>query len=172
VVAPEHLRNELLRRIALEASFGRAGRIVIKSNAVVDEEMIQALYRASQAGVTIDLIVRGACCLRPGVEGLSKGIRVRSILGRFLEHSRIYSFANGEGIGRESLLMGSADLMERNLDRRVEVLVPITSEDARHRVRSILQACLEDDRYVWSLGSDGGWTSIGSPTGLSAQDRL
>ena len=121
VVAPKHLRNELLRLIAVEASFGQAGCIVIKSNAVVDEEMIQALYRASQAGVAIDLIVRGACCLRPGVEGLSKG--VRSILGRFLEHSRIYSFANGAGVGREALLMGSADLMERNLDRRVEVLV-------------------------------------------------
>jgi polyphosphate kinase len=172
VVAPEHLRNELLRLIAVEASFGQAGRIVIKSNAVVDEEMIQALYRASQAGVAIELIVRGACCLRPGVEGLSKGIRVRSILGRFLEHSRVYSFANGEGVGREALLMGSADLMERNLDRRVEVLVPITSDESRRRVRSILQACLEDDRYVWSLGSDGGWTSIGTPTGRSAQDRL
>ncbi len=127
--------NELLRLMAVEASFGRAGRVVIKSDAVMDEEIIQALYRASQAGVAIDLIVRGACCLRPGVEGLSKGIRVPSIPGRFLEHSRIYSFANGEGVRRDASLMGLADFMERNLDRRVEVLVPITSRDTRWRAQ-------------------------------------
>ena len=172
VVAPEHLRNELHRLIGREATFGQAGRIVIKANAVVDEEMIQALYRASQAGVSIELIVRGACCLRPGVAGLSPTIRVRSILGRFLEHSRIYSFANGEGEGRELFLMGSADLMERNLDRRVEVLVPISSPESRRRVRNILTACLQDDRAVWVLGSDGGWTAAGTPEGISAQDRL
>ena len=114
--------------------------IDIKSNAVVDEEMIQALYRALQAGVAIDLIVRGACCLRPGVEGLSKGIRVRLILGRFLEHSRIYSFANGAGVGREDLLKGSADLMERNLARRVEVLVRPSAPKANGPRSAPLQA--------------------------------
>ena len=170
VVAPEHLRGELLRLIANEASYGVAGRITLKANSIVDEDLIQALYSASQAGAQIDLIVRGICCLRPGVPGISGSIRVRSILGRYLEHSRIYHFSNGDGPGIDRILIGSADLMERNLDRRVEVLVPIDSELARCRVRAILRANLSDDRHVWALTSEAGWVPVGHPDGPSVQD--
>ena len=125
LVAPVQLRTRLTELITREAEHARAGRparIIIKVNAVTDDQMIRVLYRASQAGVPIDLIVRGICSLRPGIPGVSDNIRVRSIVGRFLEHSRIYWFQNG---GSEEMYIGSADLMERNLDRRVETLVPV-----------------------------------------------
>src|SRR5262249_9717650 len=126
LVAPVTLRKGLLALIDREAGFAKAGRsarIEMKLNAITDHEMIQALYRASQAGVTIDLTGRAACRLKPGIAGVSDRITVRSIVGRFLEHSRVYWFANGGGT--PTVLIGSADLMERNLDRRVEVLCPI-----------------------------------------------
>jgi polyphosphate kinase len=172
VVAPEHLRGELVRLIELESTYGVAGRISIKANALVDEGIIQALYRASSAGTRSELQIRGICCLRPGIGGLSGSIRVRSVLGRYLEHSRIYHFANGNGPGRERVLIGSADPMERNLNNRVEVLVPVDDPDARERLRTILRAGLDDDRHVWELDPQGLWTMVGSSAGVSAQDRL
>ena len=116
--------------------------------------MIEALYEASSAGVEIDCIVRGACCLVPGVEGVSEHIRVRSIVGEFLEHSRIWMFANG---GRAEWYIGSADLMERNLDRRVEVVTPVEDHEAQARLARIVEVLLADDRRSWQLGPDGRW---------------
>ena len=130
-VAPVSLRQQfkaLVEREAEHARAGRPARIIIKNNAVADPSMIRNLYRASQAGVAIDMIVRGVCCLRPGIPGISERITVRSVVGRFLEHSRIYYFLNG---GDEEIYIGSADLMERNLDRRVETLCPVHDADLR-----------------------------------------
>ena len=125
---------------------------MIKCNAIVDNAAIEALYEASGAGVEIDLIVRGACCLVPGVEGVSERIRVRSIVGEFLEHSRIWMFANG---GRPEWYIGSADLMERNLDRRVEVVTPVDDPEATARLARIIEVMLADDRRSWLLQPDG-----------------
>ena len=172
VVAPHDLRRELTRLIANEQTAGTNGHITIKVNALVDEQMIRTLSEASRAGVRVDLIIRGMCALRPNVKGQTETISVRSILGRYLEHSRIYRFANGSGPGKARYLIGSADLMERNLDRRVEVLVPIDDSDAQARLDSILEANMSDDRFVWSLGGDGAWTTIGQPDGRSSQDDL
>ncbi len=132
----------LIEREAEHARAGRPAHIIIKNNAVADPAMIKALYRASQAGLPIDLIVRGVCCLRPGVPGISDHIRVRSVVGRFLEHSRIYYFENG---GEPEVFIGSADLMERNLDRRVEVLCPVRDPELRQHLRSVvLDSLLRD----------------------------
>ncbi|HRP07584.1 MAG TPA: polyphosphate kinase 1, partial [Gemmatimonadales bacterium] len=157
IVAPRWMKGHLLHCIAREAEharLGRKGRIVAKMNALVDPDVIEALYRASVAGVEIDLIVRGICCLRPGVPGVSDNIRVISIVGRFLEHSRAAVFRNG---GREEVLISSADWMPRNLDRRVEVAVPI--EDPRHRseIRRVLELMLADNRQAWEMRSDGSY---------------
>jgi polyphosphate kinase len=156
LVAPVSLRrrlNALIERERAHAVEGRPARIVIKVNSITDTEMIQQLYRASQSGVRIDLIVRGICCLRPGVAGVSDRISVRSIVGRFLEHSRIYSFENG---GDPQTLIGSADLMERNLDRRVEVLCPILDRELREYIRdTVLGAYLRDTDRAAVLGPDG-----------------
>src|SRR5476651_1112619 len=136
--APFSLHRALVEKIAREAEHARAGRvarIVAKLNALTEPTIIQALYGASQAGVEIDLIVRGVCCLRPGVAGISERIRVRSIVGRFLEHSRVYWFANG---GQEDLYIGSADLMERNLDRRVEAVCRIRDEGIIRHIRDVV----------------------------------
>ncbi|MBC7999404.1 MAG: RNA degradosome polyphosphate kinase, partial [Leptolyngbya sp.] len=130
LVAPINLRDRfesMIRREIENHKNGKPGHLIFKTNALVDERIIKLLYEASQAGVQIDLIVRGVCCLKPGIQGISDNIRVVSIVGRFLEHSRIYYFRNG---GDEEIYFGSADLMPRNLDRRVEVLVPI--EDKKH----------------------------------------
>jgi polyphosphate kinase len=157
IVAPTTLRArflELVEREALNARAGTPGRIVLKVNSLVDTAVIEALYEASKAGVEIDCIVRGACCLVPGVEGLSEPIRVRSIVGEFLEHSRIWMFANG---GRPEWYIGSADLMERNLDRRVEVVTPVEDGEAQARLARIIDVMLADDRRSWQLGSDGRW---------------
>jgi polyphosphate kinase len=144
----------LIEREAEHARSGRQGRILAKLNALVDEQIIEALYRASNAGVKIDLIVRGICCLRPGVPGVSENIRVISILGRFLEHSRAFLFRNG---GKEEVLISSADLMPRNLERRIEAAVPI--EDPRHRaeIRRLMEMMLEDNRQAWDLRPDGSY---------------
>ena len=152
IVAPGALRPRLLERIAGQAH--PLGRIVMKMNALVDLEMVDALYAAASAGASIDLLIRGVCCLRPGVAGLSESIRVRSILGRYLEHSRIYSF--GSGLDAEYLI-GSADLMPRNLDRRVEALTEIVGDDERDRIREVLSICLHPDIRAWQLQANGTW---------------
>ncbi|MED5510507.1 MAG: polyphosphate kinase 1 [Pseudomonadota bacterium] len=152
--APFTLHEGLLKKIDREiehADAGKPGRIIIKVNAVVEQEMIQALYRASMAGVKIDLIVRGICCLRPGVEGLSENIHVRSIIGRFLEHTRVFYFENG---GNPELWCGSADLMKRNLLRRVETCFPIESKKLRQRVLDDLETYLSDNSQAWILNAD------------------
>jgi polyphosphate kinase len=157
LVAPMTLRPRFLELVAREAANARAGapaRIVIKCNAIVDNGAIEALYEASRAGVDIDLIVRAACCLVPGVEGVSERIRVRSVVGEFLEHSRIWAFANG---GRPEWYIGSADLMERNLDRRVEAVTPVDDPEAQARLGRVIEVMLADDRRSWLLRSDGSW---------------
>ncbi len=186
LVAPLDLAEKsiaLIDREAEHARQGREARIIAKMNALLDKSVVQALYRASQAGVEIDLIVRGICALRPGVKGLSDRIRVRSIVGRFLEHSRIYYFANG---GDEEIYMGSADWMPRNLYERVEVLVPLRDELLRDRVRhEILDAYLADNRkarillrdatYIRAWQSPQGKHKTKPPVGaaaFSAQDFL
>jgi polyphosphate kinase len=157
LVAPETLRSGLMAKIAHEAENARAGLpsgITMKLNSVVDEEIIDALYDASRAGVPIDLIIRGMCCLRPRVVGLSENIRVRSILGRFLEHSRIFRFANG---GEEQLWIGSADAMHRNLDRRVEALVEIRDPEVQAGLQRLLALAVDPATSAWELHSDGSW---------------
>ena len=160
ITAPTDMRGRMIELIDAEAPTDSRGpgRIVLKLNSLVDQPVIEALYRASNAGVSIDLIVRGVCCLRPGVVGLSENIRVRSIVGRFLEHSRIYHFANGDGDGKPVWLIGSADMMPRNLDRRVEALVPIIDASAQQELREIIDVQLADDVLAWVLGPDASWT--------------
>jgi len=153
LVAPVSIRRRLLEFIKRETALGPKGRIIIKCNSLVDGETIRALYRASQAGAKIDLIVRGICCLRPGIPGVSDNIQVISIVGRFLEHSRLYYFHND---GDPCLYLGSADLMPRNLDRRVEVLFPIDDPDMRRDVvENVLAVCLRDTAKSHILQSDG-----------------
>ncbi|HEY0241224.1 MAG TPA: polyphosphate kinase 1 [Gemmatimonadaceae bacterium] len=157
IMAPGNMRArfiEMIGREAKHASEGRGGRIIAKMNALVDTDIIEALYRASQAGVEIDLIVRGICCLRPGVSGISDRIRVISIVGRFLEHSRVFYFANG---GDDEYYFGSADWMPRNFDRRVEAVTPVEDASMHPRLRSLLDTCLEDNRQAWDLQSDGSY---------------
>ncbi len=140
-------------------------------NALVDARCIQALYEASQAGVRVDLNVRGICCLRPGMEGVSENIHVCSIVGRFLEHSRIYTFRRGE---ETRVLMGSADLMPRNLDSRVELVAPVEDPALKAELLDVLERCFADNANTWELGSDGDWTRIG-PEGeepRSVQEEL
>jgi len=162
LVAPRELRGQLLDLIDHEASFGAEGRITVKLNSLVDPMLIEALYDASRAGVQIDLVVRGICCLIPGVPGQSETIRVRSQLGRYLEHSRIICFAHGEQADTEGgtkplYLIGSADWMERNLDRRIEVLVPVTHPKHRAWLDTVFGMLLADDSVRWELASDGVW---------------
>lgn len=166
IVAPHGMRARIIELIegeARAAEKGKPGRIIIKVNGLADEAIIDALYEASQAGVQIDLIVRGICTLRPGMEGLSDNIRVRSILGRFLEHSRIFFFENDE----EQVYIGSADMMHRNLDRRVEALVKVKSEEIASRLRSILSLALADNSTASVLGPDGRWTRLSPEDGVT-----
>ena len=158
ITAPEQLRARISELIEQEMHVPGGGHIIMKMNALADGPMIDQLYKASQAGVEIDLIVRGLCGLRPGVPGLSEHIRVRSIVGRFLEHSRIYHFANGDGPGRPATYIGSADLLPRNLDRRVEALVRVDDPRAAARVVEAVEVSLSDERLAWTLDSDGAWT--------------
>ncbi len=158
LIAPGSMREGLIEEIdktikAHEA--GQSARIVMKMNALVDARCIQALYRASQAGVPIDLGVRGICCLIPGLEGVSETINVVSVVGRFLEHSRIYAFHRGD---EHTYYMGSADLMPRNLDTRVELLAPVEKQELRDELDDTLERCLADDTFAWTLGADGSWT--------------
>jgi polyphosphate kinase len=160
LVAPHQLRAALVERIHRERAAGPGtGHIVMKMNSLVDPDMIDELYAASADGVRIDLIVRGICCLRPGVAGLSENITVRSVVGRYLEHSRIYRFANGAGAGRPTHYIGSADLMPRNLDRRVEALSPIDDPELQDRLDGVLEVDLDDDVLAW-LQRDDRWSKI------------
>ncbi len=157
LVAPLDLRQRIVSMIngqAERAAAGQPARIVMKLNNLVDEAVISALYDASSAGVKIDLVTRGICALRPGIKGLSERIRVRSILGRFLEHSRIFRFGDGED---DEIWIGSADMMHRNLDRRVEVLVRVTDTEHRSRLRGLLDLAVAD-ASAWALRADGSWT--------------
>ncbi|TFG53566.1 MAG: polyphosphate kinase 1 [Gemmatimonadales bacterium] len=155
LVAPRAMRERFLSMIRREihhAESGRKARIIAKMNALVDAELIVALYEASRAGVEIDLIIRGICCLRPGIPDVSDTIRVISILGRFLEHSRAFYFYNA---GREEVYIGSADWMPRNLDRRIEAVVPLDTPQHRRAVRDLLELMLQDNRQAWDLRADG-----------------
>src|SRR4029078_12369814 len=177
------LRKLFLRLIDREAKLAAAGRptrIVAKMNALVDPELIEALYAASQAGVRVDLIVRGICCLRPGVPGVSERIRFISIIGHFMEHSRIFYFSNG---GKDEFYFGSADWMPRNFDRRVEAVTPVDDRALQQRLHPLLRICLADNRQAWELNADGSYVQrnpgddpeisthkllIGDPWGTSA----
>jgi polyphosphate kinase len=170
VVSPVSIRTRIVELIEQEAKLGTEGSITVKVNGLTDPEVIDTLYRASGAGVPIDLMVRGVCCLRPGVPGLSETIRVRSIVGRYLEHSRIYRF--GGTAGPVTLLMGSADLMERNLDRRVELLFPVTDSDLQARLHEVLALDLADDTNSWELGPDSKWSRVTTTAGVSVQRCL
>lgn len=176
LVAPDSVRNGLVERIHREITHHRAGRparIRLKANSVVDEAVIDALYLASQEGVPVDLLVRGICALRPGVPGLSENITVRSILGRFLEHSRVFDFENG---GEPEAWIGSADMMHRNLDRRVEVLVRMPGASTLGPVRDLLDLAFDADTRAWELGPDGTWTrnagQVDLQTTLIEQQRV
>ena len=161
LVAPQGLRPGLIKRIEREAEHARAGRpahIVFKTNHLVDEEIIDALYRASQAGVQVDLQVRTFCTIESGVPGLSENIRTRSILGRFLEHSRVYFFENA---GQPEYWIGSADMMHRNLDRRVEVLVEVADRTARAHIDACLEAAFSAETHAWDMQPDGSWKLSG-----------
>jgi polyphosphate kinase len=165
LVSPVNAREQfigLIRQEMLNAQKGLTGRIVTKMNSLVDPATIAQLYEASQAGVKIDLIVRGMCCLKPGIEGLSENIKVVSIIGRFLEHSRIYYFFNG---GNEQVLIGSADWMTRNLDRRVEAIVPVEDPDIAKDLHEILGIMLADNRQSWELQSNGSYLQRQAPAG-------
>ncbi len=159
LVGPMTLRSKVLELIETETARGPEGRIILKMNGLDDPPVIDALYAASQAGVPIDLIIRSICCLRPGVPGLSETIRVRSIVGRFLEHSRIFSFGSRDA---RRWFIGSADLRARNLDRRIEVVVPVESPPLQARLQEVLDANLEDQTSAWELTADGTWVG---PTG-------
>ena len=170
-LAPQFLRGELTSLISNEAQKGHHGRILIKVNGLVDSKMIDELYAASMAGAKVDLVVRGICSIRPGVKDLSENISVRSIVGSILEHSRIYCFGGPE-LTDTRVWLGSADLMTRNLDRRVEVLFPIENVALKARILDMLALELNDDMRSWELDSNGRWTRTVSTNGIDAQRRL
>jgi polyphosphate kinase len=160
IVSPINTRKKIIDMIEREIRWrrkGGCGRIVMKMNALVDVQTIRALYIASHEGVQIDLIVRGICCLKPGIPGVSEHIRVISIIGRFLEHSRAYYFNNG---GKEELYLGSADIMPRNLDHRVETLFPVFDKELISKVKSDLDLMLNDNVKAWSMKPDGLFSKI------------
>jgi polyphosphate kinase len=174
LVSPTTMRDRIVEEIETTVAAHRAGeeaRIALKMNSLVDAGCIRALYEASQAGVQVDLNVRGICCLRPGVPGLSENVRVVSIVGRFLEHSRVYCFQRGE---EARVLTGSADLMPRNLDSRVELVAPVEDPDLRAEALDVLDRCFADNTSAWELGVDGCWTRIEAPPGeeRSVQEEL
>ncbi|OLC14952.1 MAG: RNA degradosome polyphosphate kinase [Actinobacteria bacterium 13_1_40CM_66_12] len=166
LVAPSSLRAGITQLIEREAKPG--GRIIIKVNNLIDPDIIDALYSASQAGAEVDLIVRSMCSLRPGVPGLSERIRVRSIVGRFLEHSRVFRF----GGNQPDYYLGSSDIMQRNLDRRVEAVVPVTDPKLCGRLAEIFEIALADDVLAWELGPDGMWQRVATERGLNSHKRF
>jgi polyphosphate kinase len=173
LVAPDHLRTGLERLIRQEMDAGPgAGRMILKMNSLSDPAMIDLLYEASEAGVDIDIIVRGICGLRPGVPGLSERVHVRSIVGRYLEHARIYYFANGFGADIPAYYIGSADFMTRNLDRRVEALVPVSGAALQEELQLVLDVNLTDDRLAWTLDRENVWHRVHGPEGVDTHLRL
>lgn len=168
LVAPMNLREELLRLIRREGA-RPDGRVVIKLNNLADTEIVDAVYSAAMGGAEVDLICRGVCVVRPGVPGLSERIRVRSILGQFLEHSRIFRFGTPS---QAEYFIGSADLMQRNLDRRVEALTPVLDPSLQRVLDQILDCCLADDTRSWQLGPDGEWHRVETVKGIHSQQRL
>jgi polyphosphate kinase len=175
LVAPFMLRSRLVDEIRAVAAAGEKGRVRIKVNALTDPTIIEELYKASQAGASIDVVARSICMLRPGVEGMSETIRVRSVLGRFLEHSRVFAFSTPE---RTSYFMGSADLMPRNLDHRIEIVAPVEQPRAQGELDAIFETLLADRATAWELGSDGRWERSkpkknhrGSPTQAALMRR-
>jgi polyphosphate kinase len=171
IVAPKSMRHELLERIEREtenAKLGLPSGIRLKLNSLLDEQFVAALYRASQAGVRIDLYIRGICALKPGIPNLSENIRVRSFLGRFLEHSRIYHFSN---VGNHEIWLGSADLMHRNLDRRIETLIKVTDTAHQSRISGLLDHYGSDEAKCWEMDSQGNWhRKVFSSTGEARID--
>jgi polyphosphate kinase len=158
LIAPAHLRDGIIAEIDETIAAHEAGadvRIAMKMNSLVDKRCIRALYRASQAGVPVQLNIRGICCLRPGVPGVSENIDVVSVVGRYLEHSRIYAF---ERDGEQTIYIGSADLMPRNLDTRVELMAPVRDDALRAELMDAFERCMADDANAWTLGEDGAWT--------------
>jgi polyphosphate kinase len=174
LLAPAHLRDGILEEIDRTIGAherGERARIRMKMNSLVDRRCIRALYRASQAGVPVELNIRGICCLRPGLEGVSENIRVVSVVGRFLEHSRVFAFERDD---EQRVLIGSADLMPRNLDTRVELVAGVDDPRLRDDLLDTLDRCLADDSNAWDLGPDGTWTRRGpqGPEPRSVQREL
>ncbi len=170
LVAPLALREGIVRLIeeqAEKAQRGEPARITCKMNSLTDPRVIESLYEASQAGVRIDLIIRGICCLRPGLEGISENIRVVSLVGRFLEHARVFAFGQGE---EEEIYLGSADLMQRNFDRRVEQLFPLREKRHREKIRRLLELQLADTANAWELKPDGSFERLHSKEGEEPLD--
>jgi polyphosphate kinase len=171
IMAPSDLRARILELIEEQADKGSSGAITFKVNSLVDPEVIDALYRANAKGVVVRGIVRGLCSLRPGVRGLSERIEIKSIVGSFLEHSRIFAFGSLEDSSTK-IFLGSADLMQRNLDRRVELVFPVEDMSARERIKAVLALYLADDTNSWKLGPDGSWKRIVSSRGINSQELL
>jgi polyphosphate kinase len=174
LVSPTTMRERIVEEVEATVAAHRAGeeaRIALKMNALVDAGCIRALYEASQAGVRVDLNVRGVCCLRPGVPGISENIRVVSIVGRFLEHSRVYAFRRGD---ETRVLIGSADMMPRNLDSRVELVTPVEDDGLEGELLDLLERCFADNTNAWELDAEGDWTRLGPGEGewRSAQEEL
>jgi polyphosphate kinase len=174
LVSPTTMRDRIIEEIETTVEAHRAGkeaRIALKMNSLVDAACIRALYEASRAGVRVDLNVRGICCLRPGVPGVSENIRVISIVGRFLEHSRVYAFQRGEDT---RVLMGSADLMPRNLDSRVELVTPVEAAGPRAELLDVLDRCFAENANAWELDTEGVWTRLEPANGQrrSVQEEL
>jgi polyphosphate kinase len=175
LVAPFTLRTRLveaIRSVSQAAEAGKTARIRMKANSLTDEQVIEALYDASKTGAEIDIVCRSNCSLRPGVKGLSENIRVRSVVGRFLEHSRVFVLEAGN---KTTYLLGSSDLMPRNLDHRLEVVVPVDDIRARQRVNAMFDALLSDNTNSWELHGDGSWKRMKPKKGdrrVSAQGLL
>jgi polyphosphate kinase len=171
LVAPFTLRARLIeeiRAVAEAAAAGDHARIRFKLNNLADEPIIEELYAAAQAGAQVDVVARSICMLRPGVKGLSSSVRVRSILGRFLEHSRVYLFEAGE---RSSAYIGSADLMPRNLDRRIEILMPVEQARARQELHAVFDSALADNTMAWELEPDDSWRRLSPRKGERAHSH-